>query len=90
MDNKGAIYRMYLVVIISLVLSISTVRGQDACTTAQLAVASNSVCQQALLTLATSNGTGIDSSSPVCMDPCYSLVTDVADNCPDLVRHLRT
>ena len=75
--------------IISLVLCISTaVRSQDACTTAQLAVASNSVCLQTLQTLAMSNGTAIDSSSPVCMDPCYSLVTDVADNCPDLVSHL--
>ena len=47
---------MYLVVIISLVLCISTaVRSQDACTTAQLAVDSNSVCQQTLQTLAMSN-----------------------------------
>ena len=61
---------MYYIVIISLVLCMSTVRSQDACTTAQLAVATNSVCQQALLTLAMSNGTGIDSSSPVCTDPC--------------------
>ena len=35
-----------------------------------------------------SNGTGIDSSSPVCMDPCYTLVNDVADNCPSLVSQV--
>ena len=81
---------MYFVVIISFLLGINIVKGQDACTIAQFAVASNSVCQQALLALAMSNGTGIDSSNPVCVDPCYSLIIDVADNCPDFVSQLRT
>ena len=80
---------MYYVVIVSLVLCMSTVKGQNACSTAQLALATTSECQQALLALAMSNGTGVDSNNAVCMDPCYSLITDVADNCPDFVSHLQ-
>ena len=78
---------MYFAIII--ILSISAVKSQD-CESAQLSLAFDSTCQAALLAVASSNITSLagDTDNDLCMDPCYSLVNDVATYCPDFVSYL--
>ena len=70
---------MHPAVMISLVLVLlmaHIAEGQDACTTTQVALASNNVCVQELQSLADSASVAdlVNSSESLCTEPCYSLV----------------
>ena len=76
---------MYLVVATSIVwglLMVNNVKSQDACTIAQLALASNTQCLDALQSVA---DIADFANSPLCTEPCYSLINDVATNCEEFV-----
>ena len=79
---------MHPAVMICLVLGLlmaHTAEGQDACTIAQLALASNNVCLQELQSLGdiTSITDLVSNSESLCSEPCYSLVYNVANNCEE-------
>ena len=82
---------MHAIVMISVVMVLQmehTAEGQDACTTAQLALAGNSVCLQELQSLADATSIGDFVNSSVCKEPCYSLVYNVANNCEEYVSYI--
>ena len=69
-------------------MSINAVKSQD-CNSAQLSLAVNGTCQTALLSVAMSDIISLaDSDNDLCMEPCYSLIDDVATYCPDFVSYL--
>ena len=76
---------MYLAVTTSIVwglLMVNNVKSQDVCTIAKLALASNTQCLDALESV---TGIADFANSPLCTEPCYSLVNDVATNCEEFV-----
>lgn len=66
-------------------LMMNRVSSQDACTTAQLALASNSVCLQELQSV---DGITDLINSSLCMEPCYSLISDAVNNCEEFVSYI--
>lgn len=81
---------MYFVVIIFLLLLVNSVNSQDTCIDAQIALASNSDCQQLIESLDDLNTTISSVENPICTEPCYTLFNDLGNECSqqqDFVRY---